>query len=101
MDGGSCIGGGQHNYPGDFTSSITTLGARGPWWCAQSGQPFIHLLGERMKRLSPILLALVMLPAAFMFSLAGSASANATIVCDNTAGTALTGLLDYVHGRTR
>jgi len=46
-----------------------------------------------MKRISSILLALVMLLAASVFSLAGSASAARTIVCDNTVASALTGRL--------
>jgi len=47
-----------------------------------------------MKRLPAILLVAVFLPAASMTALAAPASANATIVCDNTADTALTGELD-------
>jgi len=47
-----------------------------------------------MKRLPSILLAAVILPGASMTALAAPASANATIVCDNTADTALSGLLN-------
>jgi len=46
-----------------------------------------------MKRLSIILLTLLFVPATALISLAGPASAGRTIVCDNTADTALTGVL--------
>jgi len=47
-----------------------------------------------VKRLSRALVALTLLPAASVFSSAGSAGAVETIVCDNTADTALTGTLE-------
>jgi hypothetical protein len=47
-----------------------------------------------VKRFLRALAALSILPAAFVVSSAGSAGAAATIVCDNTAATALTGTLN-------
>lgn len=47
-----------------------------------------------MTRLPSILLTLATLSAGALISLAGPASASETVVCDNTADTALTGLLD-------
>ena len=47
-----------------------------------------------MKRLPSILLAMVMLPAAALISLAAPATASGAVVCANTADTALTGLLE-------
>jgi hypothetical protein len=49
--------------------------------------------GDCVMRLPSVLAALTM-AAASMISLAGSADAAETIVCDNTADTALTGTLD-------
>jgi hypothetical protein len=47
-----------------------------------------------VKRFSRAVAALSILPAALTFSAAGPAGAASTIVCDNTAATALTGTLD-------